>query len=175
MPASGKTTLGALLAKKLDFAFMDTDNLIESLYASPLQNITDLLGKEKFLVLEGQVIQSISAQNCVIATGGSAIYSPAAISFLKNLGPLIYITAPLNIIEERIALNPMRGIAIAPGQSLQDLYNERKELYLKSADFSCDTYNKTPEECAQDIILHFSSYIKKIEETRRLKKPTPTD
>lgn len=151
MPGSGKSTIGRALAKLLGWEFADCDYLIESLYAARLQDITDALGKEKFLDVECEVIDAFRASRCVIATGGSAVYRPAAIERLRGLGPLVYLRLSLDKIIKRIAANPERGIAIAPGESLNDLFEQRRPLYEKAADFVCDTEIQSPDDCALEI------------------------
>ena len=133
MAASGKTTLGRNLGTLLGWAHIDTDHVIEALYGAKLQQITDELGKEAFLDLESNVIRSLSLGNVVLSTGGSVVYRQEAMDFLAELGPIIHIDVPLPIILARIARKPDRGLAINPGQTIEDLYNERQELYQKAA------------------------------------------
>lgn len=151
MPGSGKSTIGEKLARKLGWSFMDTDKLMESLYACRLQDITDIFGKEKFLRLESGVIQGLEASKCVIATGGSVIYSPAAVARLLALGPLVYLEIPFEEMEKRIRENPERGIAIGPGQSLKELYEERAGLYTQAASFRVPNHQRTPGEVVAEI------------------------
>ncbi len=134
MAAAGKSKMGAELARLMDWAHVDSDHLIESAYGAPLQHITDAMSKEEFLDLEAKVIQNIRLAHCVISTGGSVVYREQAMLRLKELGPVLYIDVPLPIILERIARKPDRGLAIAPGQTIEDLFNERKLLYEKYAD-----------------------------------------
>jgi shikimate kinase len=61
------------------------------------------------------------------------VYRQEAIIHLLSLGPLLYINVPLPIILERIARKPDRGLAIAEGQTIEDLYNERRLLYEAAA------------------------------------------
>lgn len=152
MPGAGKTTIGYKLAQALSWAFLDTDTIIESLYAARLQIITDTLGKKAFLDVESQIIRSIRLQRCVIATGGSVVYKQKAMDHLAALGPIIHIEVPLSVIEERVEMNPERGIAIAANQTLQDLYNERAPLYAANASFVCSSYDRSPDECVQEIL-----------------------
>ena len=133
MAASGKTTLGRELGKLIGWGHIDTDHIIEAVYGAKLQQITDILGKEKFLDAEAKIIQSLVMRRMVISTGGSVIYRQEAVACIAGLGPLVYIDVPLPIILERIARKPDRGLAINPGQSIEDLYNERQELYRKAA------------------------------------------
>ncbi len=153
MPGVGKSTTGLLLAKKIAFAPMDSDYLIEALYGVSLQDIADRLTKEEFLDLEAEVVQKIRVRRTVIATGGSVIYREKSIEHLKSLGPCILMSAPLDLILDRIALNPDRGLAIGPNQTVEDLYNERMELYTKYADATvCVDRNSTPDAVTDQII-----------------------
>lgn len=118
MPGAGKTTVGGELARALGWAFLDSDHLIEAVYGARLQDITDALDKETFLDAECEVIRAIKANRVVLATGGSVVYREAAMRRLAELGPIVHLDIPLAVVEERVARNPQRGLAIAPGQSL---------------------------------------------------------
>ena len=133
MAASGKTTIGRELATMLGWAHIDTDHVIEAFYGTKLQQLTDTLGKEGFLDVEGAAIQTLAVSRAVVSTGGSVVYRQEAVDFLAGLGPLIHIDVPLPIILARIARKPDRGLAIAPGQTIEDLYAERRTLYQSAA------------------------------------------
>ena len=132
MAASGKTTIGRETAALIGWGHMDTDHVIESFYGCRLQQITDSMTKDAFLDLEADIIQGISVGSMVLSTGGSVIYRQETMDFLASLGPIIHIDVPLPIILERIARKPDRGLAINPGQTIEDLYNERQKLYRKA-------------------------------------------
>lgn len=159
MPGSGKSTVGKELAKLLNWSFMDTDALLEALYATRLQDITDAFGKERFLEVEGILVTSLEASRCVIATGGSVIYSPAAIKHLLKMGPLVYLEISLAEMENRIRMNPERGIAISPSQTLRDLYEERVKLYEKSASCTINTEENEAPEAAAKIAAFLDDYL----------------
>lgn len=152
MAGAGKTTVGQALAKKMGWTQVDTDHLIEAAYGTNLQAVTDSMDKESFLDVECSVICKIDAERTILSTGGSVVYRQAAMEHLRKLGPIIYMDVATPIILERISRNPNRGLAIAPGQTIEDLIAERAELYKKYADldFVADTMN--PEECADEII-----------------------
>lgn len=152
MPGAGKSTIGLTLAAMLHYAFIDTDFLIESIYARRLQDVTDALRREKFRDVECDVICALQAHNCVIATGGSVIYRARAMAHLAMLGHIIHLDSPLATIVERVALNPERGISCGPGQSLQDLYRERMALYSQYAEKAYNTEQMDPDVCARKII-----------------------
>lgn len=148
MAGAGKSTVGLALAHELGWAFMDTDHLMEALYASRLQGVTDELSKEAFLDLEACVVSSVRAPRTVLATGGSVIYREQTMRRLASQGPVVHLEVPFALIEERIARNPERGLAIAPGQTLRGLFEEREALYRRYADVLCPAEGRTPQQCA---------------------------
>lgn len=154
MAGAGKSTVGSALARELGWAFLDSDHLIEALYGARLQDLTDALGKEAFLDTECGVIRAIKANRTVIGTGGSVVYREEAMRHLATLGSIVHLDVPLAVIEERVARNPQRGLAIAPGQTLADIFHEREALYAAWAGLRCDARNKNPRECAQWILRH---------------------
>jgi shikimate kinase len=87
---------------------------------------------------------------CVIATGGSAVYSPAAMAHLKRHGTVVYLAVGLVTLEERVRDLDTRGLAKRPDQSFRDLYDERTPLYRKYADITIDCGGLTHEAvCAR--------------------------
>ena len=133
MPGAGKSTIGVLLARTLGYAFVDTDLLIQEREGETLQAVVDRLGQEAFRDLEQATICGLDTHRTVIATGGSVVYYPAAMAHLANLGPNLWLRLPYPEVERRVALFPERGLAIAPGQTLRDLYDERHPLYARYA------------------------------------------
>lgn len=129
MAASGKSAVGRELAAYLGWAHLDTDHLIEASYAVRLQAVTDALAREAFLAVENETICDLRLRRAVISTGGSAVYSEAAMRHLATLGPVVHLDVPLPVILERIARKPERGLVIAPGQTVEDLFAERDALY----------------------------------------------
>ncbi len=91
MAGAGKSTLGALLARRLDWAHLDTDRLLESYYGLPLQQLLDSVGLETFLQLEEHQVGSLGAQRVVISTGGSVVYSRRAVDRLRMRGPVVFL------------------------------------------------------------------------------------
>lgn len=74
MPGSGKSTIGVILAKRLGYDFVDTDNLISDREKTTLQDIIDKKGVSEFLKIEGIVGEELNIDNTVIATGGSMVF-----------------------------------------------------------------------------------------------------
>lgn len=134
MPGSGKSTVGVILAKRTSHDFVDTDLVIQSVEHRSLQSIMDNEGYMKLREIEARVLQSLDVENHVISTGGSAVYSDAAMVHLKKKGTTIYLDVSLDTLRSRITDYETRGIAKRPEQSFDDLFEERTRLYRKYAD-----------------------------------------
>lgn len=149
MAGAGKTTVGRMVARSLNWAFVDSDHIIEAAYAAPLQSVADAMSKEAFIDMEAEIVGSLRLCRTVIATGGSVVYRESSMEHLAALGPVVYLDVPMKIILERIARNPDRGLAIAPGQTLEELFREREELYRRYATVSVPAYGLAPAESAR--------------------------
>lgn len=133
MPSCGKSTLGRMLAKELGYAFIDTDDVIIERNGCPLKDILDNEGLDGFIRREEEAVCSVTAENTVIATGGSVVYSPKAMEHLKSLGKIVYLCLEYGEVERRLGDLHERGVAIAPGKTLRDLFDERTPLYNQYA------------------------------------------
>ncbi len=151
MPGAGKSTVGVLLAKALKMPFIDTDLLIQKQENRYLQELINTCGMNEFLKIEENVILGLDAENTVIATGGSAVYSEAAINHLKSNGILIFLNSKMYQLERRLKNAHTRGIAMKSGQTLHNLYLERLPLYKKYADVEIDCSKKHIETIVTDI------------------------
>lgn len=162
MPASGKSTLGVILAKTIGMSFVDTDLLIQEKEGTLLQDIIDANGNEYFRKIEEYVLRGLDVDNHVISTGGSAIYYPKAIEHFRKNGTVIYIEVPFEEIERRLNNISTRGITLAPGQTLKDLYDERIPLYEKYADVTLKSEQMSVEQSVESLVklLELSGKIK---------------
>ena len=138
MPGAGKSTLGIVLAKIVNKNFIDADLLIQSQCDKTLQKIIDAMGPEGFIQIENQVLSDLEAHSSVIATGGSAVYSDAAMRHLKDIGTLVYLQISYESLVSRLNDLQERGVVLKGGigMSLRELYDERKPLYEKYADIT---------------------------------------
>ncbi len=125
MPGSGKSTVGRLIARKLDRPFIDTDEMIAERYGD-IPALFEKEGESAFRDKESGVIREIAAaQGAVIATGGGAVLRPENIENLRQNGVIYYIDRPLSDIlptEDR----PLSRDRAA----LEKRYAERRPLYL---------------------------------------------
>ena len=89
MPGAGKSTVGVVLAKKLGYAFLDSDLVIQSREGKLLHEIIEAHGVEQFWSIEEEANLSINAVRTVIATGGSVIYGGRAMEHLGQGGVIV--------------------------------------------------------------------------------------
>ncbi|MFL0795906.1 MAG: shikimate kinase [Cellvibrionaceae bacterium] len=143
MPGAGKSTIGVQLAKELAKDFVDTDVLIQVREGKPLQQIMDETDYLNLRRIEAEVLQETDLPNHVIATGGSAVYSHEGMAHLQTYGPVVFLDASLDELRRRIHNYEDRGIARRPDQTFEELFDERRALYLKYADITVDCNNKS--------------------------------
>lgn len=152
MPAAGKSTIGVLAAKTLGFSFIDTDLIIQQNTGRLLQDIIDNDGLDAFCDDEERAICSVTAEsNTVIATGGSAVCSRAAMLFLKRHGLAYYLSLPVGELSKRLSNITTRGIAKCPGDTIEDVFRRRAGLYDEYADVTIDCLGKSVEEIVAEI------------------------
>jgi shikimate kinase len=160
MPGSGKSTVGVLLAKALSRPFIDTDLIIQAVQGMRLQDLINSKGLDAFLAIEETCIAGIQVGEAVVSTGGSVPLRERAMHFLKNEGIAVHLELPLDELRRRITNMDSRGIALAPGQSFDELYDERMPLYKKYADLTvnCDGLDHEGAVAAvQAALLAYSS------------------
>jgi shikimate kinase len=152
MPASGKSTVGVILAKVIGYDFIDSDILIQREEGLRLAEIIEEKGIDGFIEVENRVNASLQASRSVIATGGSAVYGEEAMMHLREIGAIIYLQVDFDVIQRRLRNIRQRGVVLRKGQTLRDLYEERCELYEKYADLIVREGSGEIEEVVARII-----------------------
>lgn len=138
MPGAGKSTVGVVLAKVLGMDFVDSDLLIQKRERKRLWQIIAEQGNDGFARIEEEVNSSIDVSDTVIATGGSAVYSPKAMKHLGNISTIVYLKVSCDSLHKRLGNLEKRGVAMKKGQTLESLYEERCPLYEAYADIIVD-------------------------------------
>ena len=140
MPSSGKSTIGVLLAKRLGFSFVDVDIVIQEKEGRLLKEI---------IAQEG--MDELDVTRSVIAPGGSVIYGKEAMENLRRISEVVYLKMSYEEMERRIGNVVDRGVALKPGYTLRDLYEERVPYYEKYADIIINEEGKTPGETVDEL------------------------
>jgi len=138
MPASGKSTVGVLLAKRLGYSFVDVDIVIQEQEGRLLKDIIAKEGQDGFLAVENRINAGLNVRHSVIAPGGSVIYGKEAMEHLKEISTVVYLKLSYESVEERLGNLVDRGVVLKEGMTLRDLYEERVPYYEKYADITID-------------------------------------
>lgn len=151
MPGAGKSTIGVVLAKVLGYDFIDSDLLIQKSEGMLLWQIMESVGNEGFNKIEERINSGIEAADSVISTGGSVIYGPKAMEHLREISTVVYLKVNCSTLKHRLGDLSRRGVVFEPGQTLQDLYDERTPLYEKYAHITVNVSNKTVQQAVAAI------------------------
>ena len=152
MPGSGKSTAGFALARATHLRFVDVDKVIIEEEGRPLSQIIDEVGDDGFRQVENRVNASLALRNSVIAPGGSVIYGEEAMAHLREISTVVYLKVSCEELQRRLGDLHARGVTIRPGQTFQDLYDERCPLYEKYAHVTIDTEGKQLPDVVQAIV-----------------------
>lgn len=153
MPGAGKSTLGVVLAKIVNKGFIDADLVIQQRHGKTLHEMIDDLGAEGFIHRENAVLRDLQADNAIIATGGSAIYSDEAMAHLGQIGTIVYLKISYESLVTRLGDLHERGVVMKGGSSmsLRDLYEERRPLYERYAEITVDVDDLTITAAARKV------------------------
>ena len=153
MPGAGKSTVGVVLAKILNKQFVDADLVIQNQTGKTLQTLIDELGPDGFIDIENEILCGIEAEGSIIATGGSAVYSDAAMKHLSVIGTVVYLEISYESLLDRLSDLQERGVVLKGGvsMSLRELYEERKPLYERYADLTVNVDGLTITAAARRI------------------------
>lgn len=160
MPASGKSTVGVILAKETKLKFTDTDLILQDKTDQTLIEIINERGMKGFLELENLTLAGLNLSRSVIATGGSAVYGEEAMSNLKSLGTIVYLKHRYEVINSRLNNIETRGVVMEGNQTLKDLFDERTPLYEKWADLTIEADGLTTEQTVCEIVNALEKHLK---------------
>jgi 3-dehydroquinate synthase len=152
---AGKTTIGRLLARRLDMTFIDSDHEIEARTGATIPWIFEIEGEASFRRREADVIRELTAsRGIVLATGGGAVLDPASRALLAERGTVIYLRASVSSILARTAHDKNRPLlqTADPRRKLEDLTAQREPLYREIADIVIDTGRPNVQSMVQTIL-----------------------
>lgn len=132
MPGSGKTTLGLLLAEKLGYQWVDTDQEITRRWEETPEDIIEHQGEEAFRVLEKRLMDDLmDTKELVVSTGGGLPLYHDFMSIMNEQGITVYLEVPVEALWERIKRQGGRPLSKTM-EDLKRLMGERKSIYEKA-------------------------------------------
>ncbi len=158
--ATGKSTVGKVLARELCVPFWDTDELVECRSAKSIRQIVAQEGWEAFRAMERDVVLELLEMGpSVIALGGGAVLDFKVRKALGAAGLNVWLQAGPKTILERMAMDPWnssRRPALAPWgpeEEVLTLLGEREPLYREVAHLAVTTDHKSVREIVREILL----------------------
>lgn len=145
MPGCGKSTIGALLAKRLARELADADEKIIQLASKTIPEIFSQDGEEIFRQWETKALEELGKRSCqIIATGGGCVTKTRNFRLLHQNSQIFWLKRELSVL-------PTDGRPLSQSNRLVDLYTVRKPLYEAFADHVIDN-NGSPEETVAAIL-----------------------
>lgn len=153
---AGKSTLGKLLAQRLGWRFIDLDHVIEARAGRSIKEIFSASGEETFRDLESAVLHSLlELERCVIATGGGVVGRAENWVAMRQLGPIVYLSASWEVLISRLdgcSDRPLAGKDQGV-ERIRQLHDSRLALY-RQADLTVDTGRGDPAYGVADIVSY---------------------
>jgi shikimate kinase len=152
---TGKTSVGRVLAKKLNRTLTETDGRIVEKTGMSIPEIVNKHGWEYFRDLESQVVKELKdKENLIVDTGGGIILRDGNISHLKKQGKIFWLKASVPSIIDRIKDDSNRPSLTSKSfiEEVEDVLAQRLPKYKKAAQYIIETQNKGIEEVADKIL-----------------------
>lgn len=135
----GKSFMGRKLSKKLNCTLVDLDAYIEEKEGIAIPEIFEKYGEPHFRKLEEKYIREMP-ENSIVATGGGAIINPVTAETARNTGTVVFLDADFELCYSRIKGDTHRPLVMKnTKEQLKELFDKRREIYLKHSDFSVDS------------------------------------
>ncbi len=152
---SGKSTIGNILAKKLNRDFQDSDHFIEKRTGVDIGRIFDIEGENGFRDRESNALKELLSTNSqVIATGGGSVLRRQNQVLLRSRGYIVFLDTTVNQQLQRLRRDKKRPLLQTdnPRERLEALFVERRPIYLDLADLAVETDRKQARKLASEII-----------------------
>lgn len=154
MMGSGKSTIGKLLAEKLNAKLIEIDNLIEKFEQTTISEIFKNKGEEYFRNIEQEIIfDNFKSENQIISLGGGTFENAKTRDFLLKNAIVIYLKTSEKIIYERIKNDKSRPL-LCDNMTIENIENiiKKREQNYQTATYTIVTDNKNPQDLTDEII-----------------------
>lgn len=164
---TGKSTLAAPLARRLDWNWLDADVELERRAGRSIKEIFDTDGEPEFRRLERELIaELLQRDRLVVAAGGGAILNDATRRDLQTSGPVIWLQASVDAIEQRLATDSTTGqrrpnLTSTGGRAeIERLLATREPLYRECATIIVDADSAAPEQLVEEVLRQLPSELR---------------
>lgn len=152
---AGKTTVGNLLAEKLNVQQYDFDQLIVEKIGMSIADYFEQYGDVAFREIETTVLAEVDALDGILSTGGGIVLKAENRELLKKMSNVVYLKADLTELIQRVTQDEENIRPLADSktpQEIESIYRPRVPLYEESAQIIIETTGKTPQEIVTEIL-----------------------
>jgi shikimate kinase len=152
-PGAGKTTVGAVLARRLGVAVRDTDSDVERVTGKEVSAIFVDEGEARFRTLEREAVRAaLDEHHGVVVLGGGAVTDPQTRQQLRG-HTVVFLDVSLTEAARRVGLGTARPLLLGNVRAqLKRLLDERRPLYTEVATSTVDTSGRTADDVADQVI-----------------------
>jgi len=153
MMGSGKSTVGKILAKKMDLPFMDLDHYIEVKSNKSISEIFKNDGEPHFRELESDALFHIEISKVLVACGGGIVLNKTNTDKLRSTGKVVLLKASIPEIANRLKDAIDRPL-LQENERIQELtkiWSERKDYYKETAHIILNTDGQSPNDVSEGI------------------------
>ena len=149
---TGKSTIGKLLSEDMDYAYCDTDTMIEKKFNLSITEIFQKFGEEFFRNVETEMLKSID--NSVVSCGGGIILKEKNRIIINNSGRTFLLVCEVDELLNRLNGSKTRPLLNTkdPASFLNDMWEKRRKLYHEAADYILDVNQKSIYKVVNEII-----------------------
>ena len=157
MMGSGKSTLGSMLANKLNWTFIDIDTELEKEHGLSINEMFNN-GESKFRTLESKKLEKIVLKDHIVCATGGGIVEEEVNHKILNQSFCIYLDTSLDILHERIKHDNSRPLLLAGDKKdlLRNIFNNRKEKYKSLSKLSINTGNVDISDSCKTIMEYIN-------------------
>ena len=154
---AGKTTVGNVVAERLNQPLFDTDQLIEQQTGMSISKIFEIYGENEFRRLETEMLKgNLSAsKDWVLSVGGGLPLKEENRGLLKKMGIVVYLRVQPDTVLQRLKGDKSRPLLQGGDvkQKVESLLRQRGSIYEEGADIVINVDGKTPENIGQEILI----------------------
>ena len=157
-PGAGKSTIGKILAQKMQRDFIDTDHLIEETTGKKIADIFLIDGEVEFRRIERDVVlASIKKEGYVISLGGGSVLDSEVETALSKMAEVIFLDVSISNAAPRVGFNRERPLLLGnPRQQWISLMEKRRPIYERIATRRISTDNRKAHEVVEELLLELT-------------------
>lgn len=156
--ATGKSTVGRILAGLLGFALVDMDERLVAGFGESIEGYVQREGWSSFRRAEADLLATLAAsERLVVATGGGVVLAEANRALLARHFRVVWLEAGAATVLDRLHRDPRTGAfrpaltELAPDAEVETLLRQREPLYRQTAHLRIDTQQSDPDQLARRI------------------------